>query len=655
MRELPYVLPVPDSAADFAALVRGRPPAELAEAISRIRTYNHAKVAAGNLERLQVRRRSLPAVAMLLGSAHWRGVGESATRKIPPAVLRHPAGLRGGAREPEPGAVRLCRRHDARADGHGHGGATYDADDVANCVCVCTNRSDSALPAPAFGRCRTGRPSAAARASRAGKSRCARTSRSAPCAAKVGEEARCVHDEPPAQPLMPSPPPPSVCMVGAPEHHAGWPAAPVLLPLSVVAHLFPDTDLRHTVLTPLRVYAAECLGMAPVWTLRDAACGLFVATIMWRLHQRSQRFVPEAFVFLERALTLLLGASPAGGTSRPRATAGGRPGPGLPALSTIATDARCAHRRWESGRAARECHPRRVPGGAGRGGRPPRAPLCRAGDAVRPEVHKCGRRAQAFALRRRMDGTTLGCAARWSLLQATLRLAVAYVDLYSGHSAVTALLRPLTAALARADKQLKSFPPAVKVRRRRAARARGRYADANDSTSFLSPPSWLGHRRIWSGRGPSLPTWPPPRTAGGTRCSCSATSRWRSRSTRRGSTSRSTQARSATSTRSGSTPSASSTSTSASSRRPSASCARTTSSSPTSSSRRRSRRTASTRRRSRASTAWYWRAAWRGAGRRAARSGLTPPRCLPEWSPPQLEQEQAGMTPEEKRKLKKRK
>jgi len=64
MRELPYVLPVPDSAADFAALVRGRPPAELAEAITRIRTYNHAKVAAGNLERLQVRRCSLPTIVI---------------------------------------------------------------------------------------------------------------------------------------------------------------------------------------------------------------------------------------------------------------------------------------------------------------------------------------------------------------------------------------------------------------------------------------------------------------------------------------------------------------------------------------------------------------------------------------------------------------
>ena len=54
MRELPFVLPVPDSAAEFAALVHGRSAAELAEAISRIRKCNHPNLATGNRERLQV-------------------------------------------------------------------------------------------------------------------------------------------------------------------------------------------------------------------------------------------------------------------------------------------------------------------------------------------------------------------------------------------------------------------------------------------------------------------------------------------------------------------------------------------------------------------------------------------------------------------------
>ena len=54
-RELPFVLAVPKSAADFGALVDGRPPTELAEAITRIRACNHAGLAAGNRERLQVR------------------------------------------------------------------------------------------------------------------------------------------------------------------------------------------------------------------------------------------------------------------------------------------------------------------------------------------------------------------------------------------------------------------------------------------------------------------------------------------------------------------------------------------------------------------------------------------------------------------------
>ena len=54
MRELPFVLPVPASASAFAALVDGRPPAELAEAISRIRKCNHPGLATGNRERLRL-------------------------------------------------------------------------------------------------------------------------------------------------------------------------------------------------------------------------------------------------------------------------------------------------------------------------------------------------------------------------------------------------------------------------------------------------------------------------------------------------------------------------------------------------------------------------------------------------------------------------
>ena len=78
------------------------------------------------------------------------------------------------------------------------------------------------------------------------------------------------------------------------------------MPLAVIAHLFPDTDRRHVVLTPLRVLLAEILGMAPVWTTRDAACGLFLATTALRLHARSRRFFPEALVFLDRALAFLV-------------------------------------------------------------------------------------------------------------------------------------------------------------------------------------------------------------------------------------------------------------------------------------------------------------------------------------------------------------
>jgi hypothetical protein len=86
----------------------------------------------------------------------------------------------------------------------------------------------------------------------------------------------------------------------------GWPGADVLLPLAVIAHLWPDTDRRHVVLTPLRVFLSACLGLGPVWTTRDAACSLFAITVAYRLHAAARRFVPESFVALERTLAFLV-------------------------------------------------------------------------------------------------------------------------------------------------------------------------------------------------------------------------------------------------------------------------------------------------------------------------------------------------------------
>ena len=60
---------------------------------------------------------------------------------------------------------------------------------------------------------------------------------------------------------------------------------------------------------------------------------------------------------------------------------------------------------------------------------------------------------------------------RWALQQLTMRLLSQFVDLHNGQTAVTVLVRPFTATLARAAPQLKRWPASVKVWRWHARRS----------------------------------------------------------------------------------------------------------------------------------------------------------------------------------------
>lgn len=76
----------------------------------------------------------------------------------------------------------------------------------------------------------------------------------------------------------------------------------VLLSLRCVARLFPGSDLRHAVVTPLILLLAHCLSTVPIHSHQDAACGCFCASLLLEMLAPAQRFSGELVAFLASML-----------------------------------------------------------------------------------------------------------------------------------------------------------------------------------------------------------------------------------------------------------------------------------------------------------------------------------------------------------------
>ncbi|KAL6784842.1 NOP14 [Auxenochlorella protothecoides x Auxenochlorella symbiontica] len=81
-----------------------------------------------------------------------------------------------------------------------------------------------------------------------------------------------------------------------------WPAPGVVAVLLLFLTLFPPSDRRHPVLTPVALLAGRCLTFCPVLTGRHLATGLALAGLLSAAHTPAQRFSPEALEFCARAL-----------------------------------------------------------------------------------------------------------------------------------------------------------------------------------------------------------------------------------------------------------------------------------------------------------------------------------------------------------------
>ena len=77
-----------------------------------------------------------------------------------------------------------------------------------------------------------------------------------------------------------------------------WPGLPELVFLRVLGVLWPTSDMRHPVVSPVRLLMGSYLALCKIRSLADAASGLFLCTLFLQYESRSRRFVPEAINFL---------------------------------------------------------------------------------------------------------------------------------------------------------------------------------------------------------------------------------------------------------------------------------------------------------------------------------------------------------------------
>jgi len=77
-----------------------------------------------------------------------------------------------------------------------------------------------------------------------------------------------------------------------------WPGLPELVFLRVLGVLWPTSDMRHAVVSPVRLLMGSYLALCKIRSLTDAASGLFLCTLFLQYENRSGRFVPEAINFL---------------------------------------------------------------------------------------------------------------------------------------------------------------------------------------------------------------------------------------------------------------------------------------------------------------------------------------------------------------------
>ncbi|XP_074357739.1 uncharacterized protein LOC141697333 [Apium graveolens] len=84
-----------------------------------------------------------------------------------------------------------------------------------------------------------------------------------------------------------------------------WPSLKTLFLLRLWSMIFPCSDFRHVVMTPAILLMCEYLMRCPIVSGRDMAIGSFLCSMVLSVTKQSQKFCPEAIIFIQ---TLLVSA-----------------------------------------------------------------------------------------------------------------------------------------------------------------------------------------------------------------------------------------------------------------------------------------------------------------------------------------------------------
>lgn len=85
-----------------------------------------------------------------------------------------------------------------------------------------------------------------------------------------------------------------------------WPSLKTLFLLRLWSMIFPCSDFRHAVITPAILLMSEYLVRCPIVSGRDVAIGSFLCSILLSVSRQSQKFCPEAILFIETMLMTAL-------------------------------------------------------------------------------------------------------------------------------------------------------------------------------------------------------------------------------------------------------------------------------------------------------------------------------------------------------------
>ena len=88
------------------------------------------------------------------------------------------------------------------------------------------------------------------------------------------------------------------------ENLSAWPTIGAILLLRVVGHLFPVTDRRHTIVTPVVLLLGQMLSQTPIYSIYDLVLGTMCAGLLIEYTKEAQRFCPEAVGFLAGVIRL---------------------------------------------------------------------------------------------------------------------------------------------------------------------------------------------------------------------------------------------------------------------------------------------------------------------------------------------------------------